>query len=272
MYKSIFEKKLNKEHKREFCQRVVNLLHETILYYEYEYYRGEDLINLLFKKSKLNNGFYSVDDLLEENGLKSIWTLQSMSSDAIHEEDILANTEILLNCFLELNKTYFDFNDDNVTIAKKAMENYLLSIGYKSIIESGVIRIVENNMAIDVDNIADIQLRDDVITYYDYKNVFNKVEKRRIIVDLINILEPKKDLIKKILGNKVEDLYGFYANNIQLRHNNTDPAVKSHYNKSIADLNDEELVKWYDFIFAFNFNIYVNINKLKNININEGCK
>ena len=28
-----FEKKLNKEHKREFCQRVVNLLHETIWYF-----------------------------------------------------------------------------------------------------------------------------------------------------------------------------------------------------------------------------------------------
>lgn len=269
MYKSIFEKKLNKEHKREFCQRVVNLINETCLYYDYITYNGENLINFLFKKSKLNNGFYSVNDLLEENGLKSIWTLQSMASNAIHEEDILANIEILLNCLLEFNKKY---DDENVTIATKAMKNYLLSIGYKSTIESGVIRIVENNMAIDVDNIADIQLRDDVITYYDYKNVFNKVEKRRIIVDLINILEPKKDLIKKILGNKVEDLYRFYANNIQLRHNNTDPAVKSYYNKSIADLNDEELVKWYDFIFAFNFNIYVNINKLKNININEGCK
>ena len=42
--------------------------------------------------------------------------------------------------------------------------------------------------------------------------------------------------------------------------------------QDLSDLNDEELVKWYDFIFAFNFNIYVNINKLKNININEGCK
>ena len=40
MYKSIFEKKLNKEHKREFCQRVVNLLYETVLYYEYEYYHS----------------------------------------------------------------------------------------------------------------------------------------------------------------------------------------------------------------------------------------
>ena len=266
MYKSIFDVKPKAEKKEYVCNRIIDLIDEIT--YDIENYigSGKTVINYLFRKSELNNGYSSIDDLLAANGIVSIWDFieEELDETEISDNDIMANLEIIINCLLKVDSSKMYSGMEIITLIKKAACNYLLSFGYKIKFnkEEGRAYIILNDTCVDVDNIADIQLRDDVITYYDYKNVFNKVEKRRIIVDLI----------KKILGNKVEDLYGFYANNIQLRHNNTDPAVKSHYNKSIADLNDEELVKWYDFIFAFNFNIYVNINKLKNININEGCK
>ena len=276
MYKSIFDVKPKAEKKEYVCNRIIDLIDE--IKYEIGNYiaRGKTVINYLFRKSELNNGYSSIDDLLIANGIVSIWDFieEELDEDEISDNDIMVNLEIIINCLLKVDSSKMHSGMEIITLINKAACNYLLSLGYKikSNKEEGKAYIILNDTCVDVDNIADIQLKDDVITYYDYKNVFNKVEKRRIIVDLINILEPKKDLIKKILGNKVEDLYRFYANNIQLRHNNTDPAVKSYYNKSIADLTDEELVEWYDFIFAFNFNIYVNINKLKNININEGCK
>ena len=276
MYKSIFDVKIKAEKKKYVCNRIVDLIDE-INYEAGNYiFGGKLLINYLFRKSELNNGYSSVDDLLAANDIVSIWDFveDESSEDEISDNDIMINLEIIINCLLKIDLSKMHSGMEIITSINKAACNYLLSLGYKVEFDKEERRgyIILNNTCVDVDNIDDIQLKNDVITYYDYKNVFNKVEKRRIIVDLINILEPKKDLIKKIFGNKIEDLYGFYANNIQLRHNNIDPALKSYYNKSIAGLNDDELVEWYDFIFAFNFNIYVNINKLKNININGGCK
>lgn len=274
MYKSIFDVKPKTERKDNVCNRMVDLIEE--IKYEVGNYiiGGKTLINYLFRKSKLNNGYSSIDDLLVTYEIVSIWDLadDELEENEISDNDIMANLEIILNCLLMVDISKIHSGIEIITLINKAACNYLLSLGYKIKLDKEKICIIKNDTCVDVDNIDDIQIKNDVITYYDYKNAFNKVEKRRIIVDLINILEPKKDLIKKILGNKIEDLYRFYANNIQLRHNNIDPAVKGYYNKSIANLSDAELVEWYDFVFAFNFNIYVNINKLKNININEGCK
>ena len=65
-------------------------------------------------------------------------------------------------------------------------------------------------------------------------------------------------------------MYGNYVNNINLRHDNVTSGRK--YNKKVADLSDDELILWYDYIFVFLMNIYLNLDKLKDININGGCK
>lgn len=75
-----------------------------------------------------------------------------------------------------------------------------------------------------------------------------------------------------MLGTKIADMFSNYANNLNLRHNNVSVDYKKYYNKSVAELNNEDILKWYDYVFAFMVNIYISIDKLKNININNGYK
>jgi len=69
------------------------------------------------------------------------------------------------------------------------------------------------------------------------------------------------------MGKRICDMYGIYANNFNLRHDNSNPN-DSHYKETIAKLSDDELIKWYDYIYAFMLNIYLNINDLTDVNIN----
>ena len=63
-----------------------------------------------------------------------------------------------------------------------------------------------------------------------------------------------------------------YANNFNLRHCNVDMSLTKNYQETIADLNDKELVKWYDYIYAFALNIYQNLDKVKDVNISGSFK
>ena len=89
---------------------------------------------------------------------------------------------------------------------------------------------------------------------------------------LIGKLESIKKDIDKILGSKIADTFSNYANNLNLRHNNISESYKKYYNKAVADLNEEEIIKWYDYVFAFMINIYLSLDKIKDINVNGGFK
>ena len=89
---------------------------------------------------------------------------------------------------------------------------------------------------------------------------------------LIGKLESRKNDIEKLLGSKIADMFSNYANNLNLRHNNISESYKKYYNKAVADLSEEEIVKWYDYVFAFMINIYLSLDKVKNINVNGGFK
>ena len=115
-------------------------------------------------------------------------------------------------------------------------------------------------------------MRSDIISFYDYKNADDIEEKKKIILILIGKLESRKDEISEKFGSKIADMVGNYANNLNLRHININESYKKCYNKTVADLGEDELVNWYNYIFAFMINIYLNLDKVKNININNGYK
>ena len=57
-----------------------------------------------------------------------------------------------------------------------------------------------------------------------------------------------------------------------MRHDNINPEYKKYYNKTIAELEKNEILKWYDYIFVFMINTYINLDVLKKVNINGGYK
>lgn len=280
-YESIFNVKPNTEHKKEFCQRIVSLLNEIAFVIDgYRYNDGKQMINAIFKHSKLNNGYIDINDLLNESDkhYRSIFELFRLNNASIDSEEILVNIDILFNCLFnfESSKEMYFWNSDKaaetLNIIDKAVEQYLLSSGYKLqyIEEKEQFFIVPNEIAVDIEKVADNKIKNEIVNFYNYKNANDIEEKKKIMLILIGKLESRKSDIGKIMGSKIEDTFSNYANNFNLRHNNISSNYKKCYNKSIAALSEEEILKWYDYIFAFMINIYLCLNDLKDVNINNG--
>ena len=283
VYSTIFKTKPKKDNKQEFCQRIVSLLNEVEFCIDGRIYNnGEIMLNTMFKYSKFNNGYNSIDDLLNEANkhYKNIFKLSTIATPNIDDEMILVNIDILVNCLYEFEETnnrhFYKRNKaiETLDILLKAVNQYLLVNGYKlgNDEDKRQVFIVDNDAAIDIEGIDDEKLRSDIISFYDYKNADDIEEKKKIILILIGKLESRKDEISEKFGSKIADMVGNYANNLNLRHININESYKKCYNKTVADLGEDELVNWYNYIFAFMINIYLNLDKVKNININNGYK
>ena len=282
-YTTIFKTKPKKENKREFCQRITSLLNEIEFCIDnYIYKDGEKMLNVMFKYCKLNNGYASIDDLLNEadESYANIFDLCKTNNSTIDDEEILVNIDILVNSLYDFRKTddrYFYKESkaiETIDVLLKAINQYLLSNGYKLEYDKDKeqVFIVNNEIAIDIEDVDDEKLKSEIISFYDYKKASDIEEKKKIILILIGKLESRKNDIDKLLGTKIADMFSNYANNLNLRHNNVSVDYKKYYNKSVAELNNEDILKWYDYVFAFMVNIYISIDKLKNININNGYK
>lgn len=281
-YTTIFKTKPKKENKVSFCIRICNLLSgiDIISIDNNDVLHGMEMLNYLFKNSRYNTGYYDIDDLLNEtnNSYGNIYDLCNQHTYGIWEEEILANIEIIVNCFYQFGSNKYckfwhkEESLKNIEVLFKAIRAYLLCSGYKLVECNDRLCIIESEIAIDVDLIEDGSLKSEVLSFYDYKNTNDIEEKKKIMLILIGKLESRKDDIDKLLGSKIADMFSNYANNLNLRHNNISVDYKKYYNKSVAELNDEDILQWYDYVFAFMINIYLSIDKLKNININNGYK
>lgn len=277
-YKSIFDTKPNKNNKKAFCIRIVKLLN-SICYCSSccVYNDGEKMLDDMFRYNGLNNGYASINDLLKETNpsYKNIFDL--MECSYIDEMAIFANIDIIANCIYSFvpndDRYYYDNKNANevIRVIFRAMQQYLLGWGYKLLLlkEKKQFFIVENEVDIDITDIKDNKIKNEVINYYDYKNMNDVDEKRKIILVIINDLEGKKSVIKEKLGKNIVGAYGNYANNFNLRHNNVTEIDEINYKKTIAELNNDDMLRWYDYIFSFMLNIYMNLEKVKSVNINN---
>lgn len=279
IYKSIINTKPKKENKKQFCKRIYNLISPIEVYINGNIYIGMEAISKTFIYSKHNNGYSSIDDLLAENGISGGFDkLQAKEDYNIKEMEILANIEILINSIFWIHEDFHahPFNAearDNVKIIINACGEYLLTNGYKFIENGDKLVIIENEIAIDINNIENKDVENEILNFYDYKNSNNNDEKKKIIVNIYTKhLEPRINEIESIFGKNISSILGSYVNNINLRHNNTVKNNKQKYKETIANLSIEELNNWYDYIFAFIINIYMNLDKLKDIKINDNYK
>ena len=281
-YGSIFDTKPKKENIQNFCARIVSWLNELEIFYNNEYITdGERIINLLFKYSKFNNGFSSIDDLLHEASYENenIFSLSKRQGYPIEIWEVLPNIDIIINSLSFFENTEMLHYRDKVKSFRinynimKAIKGFLLSNGFRLEKKDNDkrIKIVENNACLNISSINNEKIKDDVLNFYDYKNSNDITEKQKIIVSIIHELEGKKQIISNILGKDIASIFSNYVNNFNLRHNNVTPNQK-YYHEKIASLSDREILEWWNYIFAFLINIYVSIEKLKDVNINNGYK
>ena len=84
------------------------------------------------------------------------------------------------------------------------------------------------------------------IISYNHHSMRGDVEaKKAILLILANQLEPQEKKLSQIDATFKSELF-FAFNNLNIRHNNTDPVDKRYYNMAVADMSEEELEHWYD--------------------------
>lgn len=284
-YATIFKVKPKKENKNRFCKRISYLLNEIEVVNANDSHvilNGKEMLDFLFKYASFNIGYKDIDDLLKEvnDNYGNVFDLCRQIDGNIWDDELLSNIEIIVNCFYgfksnEYGYGYYYKKDKalkNIELLFNAIREFLLSNGYKLVESEDRLCIVDNEIAIDMEEIEDEKLKSEIISFYDYKNANDVEEKKKIMLILIGKLESRKNDIEKLLGSKIADMFSNYANNLNLRHNNVSESYKKYYNKAVADLSEEEIVKWYDYVFAFMINIYLSLDKVKDVNVNGGFK
>ncbi len=62
---------------------------------------------------------------------------------------------------------------------------------------------------------------------------------------MADLLEPKRRDLDKADKELSSDLF-YLFNNLNLRHNNIDPASKGNYKQAVAEMDQDQLEEWYD--------------------------
>ena len=84
-----------------------------------------------------------------------------------------------------------------------------------------------------------------LISYHHHAMKGNLEGKKALLQQLAAILEAKRSDLNK--ADKILETDLFYIfNNLNIRHNNTDPQIKGKYKAYVAQMPNDELEKWYD--------------------------
>ena len=127
------------------------------------------------------------------------------------------------------------------------IQTLIEKIGYTTAQQDGFTIFVEKSpaaVAVAESEIIPQQLSYKLISYNHHSMKGNLQEKKNTILQLADLLEPKREELTKADKSLSSDLF-YLFNNLNLRHNNTDPAGKS-YKKAVAEMAPEDLEQWYD--------------------------
>lgn len=276
-YTSIFEKKSSSNNSFNFCRRIDSLIDrlKSYTYGKFSY----DLLDEIFLTLPFNNGFCSIQDILTESDSK-YKTFKWMGKDSSYAsiECILANIDIVINCLVEdKNKLRYPLNEnkENYKVSTnivKACNEFLFSLGLKLYYSGEKYEIVENDISIDLTSITNEELKDDVLSYYNYLNKNNYKNKKEILTNLIIKLEGNRTDIQKLYGKGIEQAIFMYGNSLNLRHDNINQNNKGHFKPAVSKLTEEELIEWYDYVYPLAINTYIYLQKLKDINCTNDFK
>lgn len=119
------------------------------------------------------------------------------------------------------------------------------SIGYMANNQDGITDFVpKDQAAIAVAEIVDPGLSYKAIEYNHHSMKGNLERKKAVLLALAEKLEPERSRLKQINSSQESDLF-YLLNNLNIRHNNTDPGSKN-YSSLVADMDKDKLEEWYD--------------------------
>ena len=131
------------------------------------------------------------------------------------------------------------------------IERVIDSIGYMQAHDDGFLIYVEKSpaaIAVSESPIVPEDLSYRVLEYNHHSLRGDIAKKKQILLSIAALLEAKREDLNSVNSSLCTDV--FYAfNNLNLRHNNIDPAIPSKYKVTVAQMGDEKLEEWYDEVF-----------------------
>lgn len=136
------------------------------------------------------------------------------------------------------------------------------AVGYMSNAHDGITDFVpKDQAAISAAEIIDSDLSYRVIEYNHYSMKGDLARKKNILLALSDKLESQRPILKQINATLESDLF-YLFNNMNIRHNNIDPAGK-YYKPYVASMDKNELEKWYDDIYQMSLLAFLEMDHLE---------
>ncbi len=248
MSKSIYDilnKKIN--YKNEYRKIKKMFLEEKFINLNYHgNYTYVEVFNHFITKWKYRGTKCSLYEIMKELETETNYGKNPINDCLYLCELILGIRKFL--CFMQTNNCsycglYIAEIEDSMLVGN--ISYILQELGYNTHIEEEykVILIKNNTDAINTATIIDNKnIESLIINYNDFKISNNINDKQKILFELAKFLEPKRTALRKINSKLESDLFMVF-NKLNIRHNNKDGNKKEKY---ISDLNDIELLKWYD--------------------------
>lgn len=187
----------------------------------------------------------SLQEFDEENG----FNFPDPSRDNPKIEDLVLLMEYFYNMLMGYmgSQNMSFYSGINTQFLMQHILSVCDAIGYKQVTEDGFAVFVEKNTVATA--VAESDLIPDDLSYklitYDHHSMCGDLEKKKsIIVRLASIIEGKQAKLNQVNPTLKKDLF-YIFNNFNIRHNNCDNQSKD-YKPAIADMDKNELEKWYD--------------------------
>ena len=136
----------------------------------------------------------------------------------------------------------------NVQFYLQQIGQVMEKMGYMHAMQDGVTIFVEKSpaaVAVAESDLIPADLSYRLISYNHYAMRGQPEKKKSILVQLASLLEPQRADLKSVDKSLEGDLF-YLFNNLNIRHNNIDPADPPRYKSVVAKMNPDELERWYD--------------------------
>ena len=248
MSKSIFDVLNKKINYRKEYQKIKDMFLKSYLINgaNYEKYTYEYVFNHWILKWKYRGAKCDLKEIMKEIEEETDCGRDPIK-DCLYLCELILNIRefltFLKNNFYTNNGLFFYSIDDDMLLGNIAFIlnelNYTIHIeeDYKVLLIKKDADAINTSVIVNKDDVSDL-----IMEYNDFKITNDISEKKKILVELANYLEPKRRALKSKNSNLEANLFMAF-NNLNIRHNNLEGKDKVEYT---SNLKKEELLKWYD--------------------------
>lgn len=221
---------------------------------EFGYYTLEREISESFRKWHDRGNYTSFYELRERMG----FTYYRGSSKLYYPNGTISDiNDFLLYCEMVLNMIWNVLYRYSNSRNEELMQTVINTIAYDlelinhtsyTDVDGKIFIVQKDAAASSVADFVETDLGEEVIKYNHFLLKGDIAAKRQIIEKIAHALEPKRSELK-VIHKTTEDNFFYMVNNMNVRHNNNDPADTNHYKEKYALLSDAEKEEWYDEIY-----------------------